>query len=166
LLVCGGLTILMWKLMEGVLCGYFYGILVEKVERSLGIAEDEITSISFLYNLVDTIINLTLLISVNVVFFMLNFFPIIGGLAALVLSTGFTWFILGVDFLNYPLALRGVRRLDQFRYGRRHLGHNVGIGGAIFFFEFLPIIGAILVTSTAVGAVLLHRKIENAQPSK
>lgn len=159
LLICGGIAVLVWKFLSGVLCGFFYGRLTEQVERALGVHGDEIRSLSLLHELIDTFINLSLLVFVNGLFFLLNFVPLIGSVAALLGSLLFTWFILGLDTLSYPLAVRGRRRAEQFAYGKRRLGHTLGLGMFGFVVTFVPVVGALCLTSAVVGAVLLHRRL-------
>jgi hypothetical protein len=57
-----------------------------------------------------------------------------------------------------PRSLRGERRIAQFRYARGISRQTVGLGAAAFLFQFVPIIGAVFLTSAVVGAVLLHRR--------
>lgn len=166
LLVCAIVTVLIWKLLSGILCGYFYGQLAEQTERELGLGPQELKSITFVYELIDTVINLSLLIFVNGCIFSLNILPLVGGLLSVVLSFTFTWYLLGVDSFSYPLAMRGVRRWSQFRYGREHGMHTLGLGSAIFLFEFIPIFGALLLTTATVGSVLLHRRIQFGKASQ
>jgi uncharacterized protein involved in cysteine biosynthesis len=159
LLVCVVLAMLAWKLLNGILCGYFNGLLAEVVEQQLGVDPDELQSISFGRQVIDTLFNLTLLIVVNIGFLLLNIIPILGAVAAFVGSLYFTWFILGVDYLSMPLALRGVRRRGQFAFGHCCRMHTLGLGASIFVFEFIPVIGAVFLTTSTVGAVLLHRQL-------
>lgn len=163
LLVCAVLTVLMWKLFSGILCGYFYAQLAEHVEQELGVSDEALQPISLFYEVCDTVLNLTLLIVVNAFILLLNVVPLVGGVLALLGSGYFTWYILGVDYLSFPLALRGVRRRAQFAFGHRHRMHTVGLGAAVFALEFIPIIGAVLLTTAAAGAVLLHRRIAAAE---
>lgn len=166
LLVCGGAAVLTWKFLTGVLCGYFYAQLAEEVEAKLGGADDQLRSISFFYEVVDTALHLALLVSVNGVFLLMNLAPVLGSVIALVGSTSFTWYLLGLDYLGFPLAMRGKRRIEQFDFGRRHLEHTLGLGAAVFVLEFVPIVGAVLLTTAVVGGVLLHRRIQVAQQSE
>lgn len=159
LMVCAIVTVLTWKLLGGILCGYFYGMLAEQVERELGVSDGELRSISLLYEICDTLLNLTLLVVVNIYILLLNVVPLVGGVLALLCSGYFTWYILGLDYLSFPLALRGVRRGPQFAFGHRHRMHSIGLGAVVFGLEFIPIIGAVLLTTAAVGSVLLHRRI-------
>jgi len=159
LLVCAIVTVLTWKLLGGILCGYFYGLLAEQVERELGVGDGELRSISLLYEICDTLLNLTLLVVVNICILLLNVVPLVGGVLALLCSGYFTWYILGLDYLSFPLALRGDRRGTQFAFGHRHRMHTIGLGAVVFGLEFIPIAGAVLLTTAAVGSVLLHRRI-------
>ncbi len=163
LLACALIMVLIWKLVGGILCGYFYAKLAEHVELELGMKSDDLRPISLSYEVCDTLLNLTLLIVVNGFILLFNVVPLIGGVLALLGTAYFTWYILGLDYLSFPLALRGVRRRDQFAFGHRHRMHTIGLGSAVFALEFIPIIGAVLLTTATVGAVLLHRRIAMPQ---
>ncbi len=38
--------------------------------------------------------------------------------------------------------------------------HTIGLGAAVFLFEFIPVVGAVFLTTAAVGGVLLQRRIQ------
>jgi len=164
LAICGVAAVLTWKVLSGVLCGYFHGQLAEKVERILGVDEEKLVSISWVQELIDTVLGLTLLIVVNVFLLSLNVIPLIGGVVAVVSSLTFTWYLLGVDYFGFPLSLRGVRRLDQFAFGRRNRMHNLGLGCVVFWCEFVRIIGGVVLSTAVVGAVMLRRRINPITP--
>lgn len=160
LLVAAIVAIVAWRILSGILCGYFYGQLAEHVEQQLGVGEGELRSISFVSGLIDTILNLTLLIVVSVAIVMLSLIPAAGSVLAVVCGLYFTWFMLGLDYLNMPLAMRGIRRLRQLRFAHRHRMFTIGLGSVVFLFGFVPILGGVLLTTAVVGAVLLHRRIQ------
>jgi uncharacterized protein involved in cysteine biosynthesis len=163
LLVCALAVVVTWKLLTGILCGYFYGRLAERVERDLGVADDELRSVSLVHELLDTALSLTLLVTVNGTLLLLNIVPVIGGLIAVIGGFCFTTFILGLDYMGIPLSLRGVRRGAQYGFAYRHRTHTMGLGTAVLVVEFIPILGAVLLTTAAVGAVLLHRKLQQGE---
>lgn len=166
LFLCLVAAVVAWKLLTGIFCGYFYGRLAEQVERQLGLPPQEIRPISFRYEALDTVASLGWLVAINGGFLILHLVPVVGGLIASVGGGYYTLLILGLDFLGYPLALRGNRRFVQFGYARRRQPETVGLGAAVFLLQFLPIIGAMLQTTAAVGAVLLYRRLEARLPAE
>ena len=163
LIVCAGLLVITWKLLSGILSGYFYGQLAEQVEGSLGLAKEDRRSISFGYEVADTLIDLALLITVNGFFLSFSFVPVIGSIASLVCMFWFNTMLLGLDYFGFPLIIRGNRRMARLSFGRRNQAHTMGLGAAIFLFELIPIVGAVFLTTAAVGSVLLYRRIQSAK---
>ncbi|MBW3599725.1 MAG: EI24 domain-containing protein [Planctomycetes bacterium] len=154
-----GTALLLWKLLTGILCGYFYGLLAKEVEIMLGVAPEELKDLSFLYQVIDTVYDLAALIATHAVFLVVGLFPLVGGPLALVGDFSVTWYIFGRDYLDYPLAMRGMRRREKSRYCLDRLPHTLGLGATVFVMSFVPIIGSVFLTTAAVGAVLLHRRL-------
>jgi uncharacterized protein involved in cysteine biosynthesis len=71
----------------------------------------------------------------------------------------FTSYTLGLEYFDYPLALRGLRRPEKLAFGRRHRLHVLGLGTAVAILALVPIVNAVLLTTAVTGAVLLHRQI-------
>jgi hypothetical protein len=65
---------------------------------------------------------------------------------------------MGLDYLGYPLSLRGVPRWRQFPVGFRESARISGLGLFVSFCELVPILGALPLTTAVIGAVLLNRK--------
>jgi len=158
-------TILLWRILTGVFCGYAYGKLAEEVERELGIPADQLQSIPFSAELVDTLLGVGVLLGANGVFLSFNLLPMIGSLLGAACSVWFNVFMLGADHFSYPLALRGQRRIRQYGFCRRNHSATMGIGSVVLGCQFLPIIGAFPVTASVIGCVLLHRRIEALAPN-
>ncbi|MEE3372741.1 MAG: EI24 domain-containing protein [Planctomycetota bacterium] len=157
-LLCGVLAVLAWFLLTAILCSYFYGRLAEHVERLLGDTAGH-QPLSMLQEVKDTTFNLLILAVGQAVIFCFNFLPLIGSVLAFVLGGGFTWYLLGADFFAYPLALRGVRRWQQLKFANDHKAHTLGLGAAVFFCGVVPLLGAVLMTTTVAGTVVLYRRI-------
>jgi CysZ protein len=160
LLVCLAAAVLSYKLLSGVLCGYFYGILAEKVETELGIDPAQLRSISLGYELRDTAYRMAVLMLVQLFFFAVSVLPVAGGPIALLGNLYFTWLINGMDYLDIPLAMRGWRFEQKREFAMRHREQTLGLGACVFLFGFVPILGAVLMTTAVVGAVLMHRDLE------
>lgn len=164
LLICLAGTMVIWFVGSNLICGYFYGVLAEKTEHLLGTPPEQLRPTSLKAELLDTILSVTVLIVANVGLLLLNVIPLLGGLVALILSFLIGWSVLGIDFLGYPLYLRGMRRMSQYDYGRAHFPQTLGLGASVFLMEFIPIVGAFFMTIAVIGAVLLRHRIEKDLP--
>lgn len=161
LLACVGGALLLWKLLSGVLCGYFYGVLARHVELELGAAPEELGELSLGYQLIDTLYDLAALAAVHAAFFAIGMIPLVGAPLAIAGDFSFTWFIFGADFFDFPLALRGMRRHEKRRFCREHLPHALGLGAVTFVMQFIPLVGALSLTTAVAGTVLLHRRLQH-----
>ncbi len=155
-----GVTLITYMLLSGILCGYFYGRLAEEVEVLLGMPRDQLQSISIAAEAVDTAVSVAELIVVNGGFLLFGFIPLVGPPVALVGSTYWNWAIFGLEYLTYPLSLRGQRRGQRRRYCKRNRPHNLGLGAVVMLMQFIPVLGAVPLATAAAGSVLLQRRIE------
>lgn len=155
-----GLSLVAWLLLEGILCGYFYSRLARQVELRLGTPAESLSEVSFVYQVVDTFMDVAILISVNAGLLLLHIVPVIGSVAAFIGGWYFNAFWMGLDYFSLPLGLRAQRRREQRAYCRQQKGHTLGLGTAVVLLHLLPIVGSLLLTTAAVGVVLLRRRIE------
>lgn len=162
LAAAAGLAMAAWVVLNGVLCGYYNGKLARQVELRLGLPPDQIREVPLRQEVADAFRNLGALIVINGGFLLLNVVPVLGSVVATVGSLYFDCYIFGRDYLDLPLALRGIRRADKLAFCRRHRGHTVGLGAAVLLFNFVPLIGAVPLSTAAAGAVLLHRRLQGA----
>ncbi len=159
LVVAAGLAAATWMLLSGILTGHYYGKLAEAVERQLGVGPEEIREIPFRYQVADTLRDFAALIVVNSGLLLLNCLPVIGSLAAMCGALYFNSYVFGRDFLDYPLALRGMRRKDKHAFCHRHRWHTLGLGGVVLLLGLVPLLGAVVLTTAVTGAVLLGRRL-------
>jgi uncharacterized protein involved in cysteine biosynthesis len=159
LLVAVGLAAATWMLLNGILSSYYYGKLAEAVERQLGLPPEEMCEISFRYQVADTLRDLAAMVLVNTGLLMLHCVPLIGSVAAICGAFYFNGYIFGRDFLDFPLALRGMRRKEKHAFCRRHRWHTLGLGTVILLLGLVPFLGALVLTTATTGAVLLHRRL-------
>jgi len=159
LLVAVGLTAAIWMLLNGVLSGYYYGKLAEAVERQLGLPPEEIREIPFRHQIADTLRDLGAMVLVNAGLLLLNCVPLVGSVAAICGVFYFNGYIFGRDFLDFPLALRGMRRKEKRAFCRRHRWHTLGLGTVVMLLGLVPLLGALVLTTATTGAVLLHRRL-------
>jgi uncharacterized protein involved in cysteine biosynthesis len=159
-IVCIATAVLTWRLLSGVLCGYFYGRLAMRVEMEFGMSRDEMREISLRYELRDTAIGLFWLLISLLLALLVSLIPFIGPPIGFVYSTYFQMLACGRDQLAYPLVLRAMRRADRLAYSRKYFTHTMGLGGVVFVMQFVPIFGAVLMVTAAAGAVVLHRRLQ------
>lgn len=161
--VCLAVAVVTWRILTGVLCGTFYGKLAAAVERELGMPADELQEISFSHEMIDTVIDFAWLLIVLVVSLLLTLVPLVGAPVALVYTLWSQCFICGRDQLSYPLSLRGRRRHERAEFARTHRPHTMGLGAVVMLLGFIPIFGAIVLTTAVSGAVILHRRLQLAE---
>jgi uncharacterized protein involved in cysteine biosynthesis len=152
------MAIVLWKIMTMVFCGYLFSRLALEVERIIGIDERELQPVSFLAEAAGLVFSLLVLIIGSTVLIALVFIPVVGGILSFIVGTLFTCWIMGLDYLGYPLALRGLPRWRQYPFGFANSSRAIGLGLFVSTCELIPILGAIPLTSAVVGAVLLQRK--------
>lgn len=154
------LAVAAWIVFQGIFCGFFYSILAREVELQLGLAPGQMREVPLLYQGTDALLDLAALCAVAVACFALGWIPLVGPPLALVLGVYFDCFVFGMDYLDYPQALRARGRSIQRRFARRHRAHTLGLGTSVMLITFIPLLSPVLLTTAATGAVLLYRKLE------
>jgi len=127
--------------------------------RGLGWPAGAIREIPFRYQVIDTLRDLAAMLLLNTGLLALNCVPVVGSIVAICGALYFNGYLLGRDFLDYPLALRGMRRCDKHAFCRRHRWPTLGLGVAVLLLALIPILGALVPTTATTGAVLLHRRL-------
>lgn len=154
------LAVAAWIVFQGILCGFFYSRLAREVEIRLGLAPGQMREVPLLYQVTDALLDLAALTAVAVGCFILGWVPLIGPPLAVVLGLYFDCFVFGMDYLDYPQALRARGRGVQRRFARKHRAHTLGLGTSVLLITFIPLLSPVLLTTAATGAVLLYRKLE------
>ncbi|QDU94716.1 EI24 domain-containing protein [Lignipirellula cremea] len=152
---------LTWRVLSGILCGYFFGKLVEEVESELGLADRDIRTVSLGYEIWDVGLGVALLLGSTSGFLLLGAVPLIGPPLGFLGMSWYGLYATGVEYLSYPQAIRGSRLFDQYRFGRQQHFHTLGVGAVQTAGQLLPLFGAATVTAGVVGCVLLHRRLTN-----
>lgn len=160
LLAAAALAFVAWLLLQGILVGHFLGLLAKRVELQLGTPEDQLRDIPWGYQIIDTFRDVTLLVAINVGTLFLHLIPGIGSVLALGISTYFDALLFGAEVFDYPLALRGMRRAEKWKFLRAHRPYTLGLGLITLVVGLIPLIGPIFLTTAAVGAVLLYHDLE------
>jgi CysZ protein len=155
-----GVTIAAWKLLEGIFCGYYYGKLAAAVEVQLGMPPGEMQGIPFSSQLTGALRDFGLLVTINLACLMLNCIPVVGPIVAVTAALYFDASILGRNYLDFPLSLRGWTDKDKRDFFRSHRFSCLGLGIVALVFNLLPIVGAVVLTTATTGAVLLNRRLE------
>jgi uncharacterized protein involved in cysteine biosynthesis len=153
-----------WKFLEGVLCGWFYYRLARNIERKLGLAPEELVDVLWGKQVADTAAEVATLLAINLGFLALHLIPVLGSVVGTAGGLYFDCWLLGKDHLSYPLDLRGRRRAEKVAFARRYRGQTLGLGAAVLLFNFVPLLGPVLLTTAVAGSVLLHRELEKASP--
>lgn len=154
------LVVAAWIVFQGVFCGFFYSRLATEVEVLLGMPREKMREVPLLYQITDALLDLAALTAVAIACFIIGFIPPIGPALALGFGLYFDCFVFGMDYLDYPQALRARGRGVQRRFARKHRAHTLGLGTSVMLFTFVPILSPVLLTTAATGAVLLYRKLE------
>jgi CysZ protein len=154
-----GLALVVYLVLQGILCGHFYGKLARQVELQLGVRPEEIKEVPFAYQVADTLRDVGFLAVVNAACIAVQIVPGIGSVLGACGGYYFNCFTFGLDFFDHPLALRGMRRKEKRAFAKRHRAYTLGLGTAVLAITLLPLINAILLTTAVTGAVLLHRQL-------
>jgi len=160
LVVAFGLAAIVWVILQGIFCGHFYAKLAEHVELRLGMKREEIQEIPFSHQALDTLRDAGFLATMNLGLLLLHCVPGVGSVISAAGSYYVTCVTLGLDFLEYPLALRGKRRPEMRAFARRHRAHTIGLGTGVSLVSLVPVVNAVLLTTAVAGAVLLHRTLD------
>lgn len=153
-----GGTLAAWVLLNGILCGYYYGKLAREVEIRLGMPPEQMRDITFKHQVIDTFRDLGAVIAINLGVLALNVVPGLGTVIAFPVGAYCNLLLLGKDFLDFPLGQRGLRRDEKWQTVKRRRYETLGLGAAVFLFQLIPILGAIVSATAVVGAVVLNRR--------
>ena len=160
LLLAVGLALIVWAFLQGSLGGYYLTKLAREVELHLGLSPDQMREVSWGYQFLDACRDVSALVAINGGFLLLHVVPGIGSVVGVAGSLYFDSMLFGEDYFDYPLALRGKRRHEKKDFIRRNRYYTLGLGAAVFLANFIPLVGAVLLATAVVGAVLLHRRLE------
>src|SRR5262245_37991884 len=157
--VVAGLAFVTWLLLQNILCGYFYGKLARQVEFQLGMRPEDLQDVSLRREIVDGLRDVAMLLVVNGGLLLLHIVPVIGSIVAIGGSLYFDCRVLGQDYFEYPLGLRGRKPREIREFCRANRFQTLGLGAAVLLMALVPVISAVFLTTAATGAVLLHRRL-------
>ena len=141
-----------------LLCSTFYSLMVEQLEKRLGLEPGEGISPPFLTQLSDNVRLLTFLILGQILILSLHLIPILGNLLAIILGFTFQAFCIGMECFDFTLSLRGMGFRQKLDYCKSNLGWTLGTGGISSLFMMVPILNTCFLTLSILGATLLHRR--------
>lgn len=153
------LAFIMYVLLLGVVCAWFFGRLSYHVELALGADKADLSEISIAAQAVDALRAVFKLLVINVAVLVLHLIPVVGSMAAVAIGLYMDAYILGAEFLGYPQELRGKRWLERQAFAKDKMGATIGLGIVVTGLMLVPIVGAVFQTTAIVGAVLLHREL-------
>lgn len=156
---------MVWKLFSALSCGYLFGVLAMRVEEALGTPASQLRGVSFVYETLGALLSFFVLLLLNIVLIAVAFIPLVGTTIALVVGTVLTCWVMGVDYFGLAWALRGAPRWTQYARATSHNSHAIGLGTVVFFSEFVPIVGGVVLTLAVIGGVLVQRKISLKPPA-
>jgi len=148
-----------YLVLMSVFCGFAFSKLARNVELHLGAKEEDLAEVSTWGGVVDALRASLKLVVVNVLLLVLHVVPGVGSLAAVSLGLYVDAFILGSEFLGFPLELRGKRWLERQEFAKTWRGATLGIGLVVTGLLLIPVVGAVFQTTSVVGAVLVHRRL-------
>lgn len=158
--VIAGFAIAAWILFQGILCGHFYSLLAREVEIQLGLNPADMREVPLWYQVTDAVRDLAFLSAIAIGCLLLNLVPVLGSIAALLIGGYFDAFVFGMEYLDYPQALRARGRRVQREFARQHRAVTLGLGASVTLLTFIPVLNSVLLTTAATGAVLLYRKLD------
>lgn len=159
-MLAAGLGLVTYVFLQGSLIGYYLAKLAREVELQLGLPSSRITEVSWRYEILDACRDVVSLIAINGGFLLLHIVPGIGSILGIAGSLYFDSLLFGEDYFDYPLALRGKRRQEKQEFLKGHRASVLGLGVAVLLVSFIPVVGAVLLASAVVGAVLLYRRLQ------
>jgi len=154
-----GATAALWILFQAVLCGFFYGRLARQVELQLGTPPETLTELPFWREAADGLRLFLSLVGIHLGLLLLHLVPVVGSVVATAGGVYFNCWLLGKEFLQFPLALRGLGRRELQAFAEEHRRTTLGLGAATLLLSLIPLVNAVLLTTAVTGTVLLRRRL-------
>lgn len=152
--ICG---VILWLLLGVVLGSYFNGLLAVATEKTLG--NFDLKELNVLRQILDGLRNLLSLIFINCLLFLLQWIPVIGPPLVAVGAYYVNALLFGIEFLAYPLEIRGKNRKERLQIAKEHRAIVVGLGTALLVLAMVPVLGSFLLSTAVIGTVLLYRDL-------
>ncbi len=132
--------------------------LAQKVETALGAPAGGFKPLRFWNSLKDGLLLSLEMFMVNILCLLAHLVPGAGNVAAPILSFVVNSYFVGFALFEFSMSFRGFRRSEKKLWVNQHLGQVLGVGTIAFFFNLIPILGAVFLAPAVVGAVLRYRE--------
>ncbi len=161
-LVAIATALTLYIVLQGIFAAIFFSILARQTELLLGTDPQSLRDPPLMAQVRDALRAGLKLMIANILVLALNVIPVVGSVSAIVIGGYVDAYVLGAEFIGYPLELRGVRWLQRQQFAKRNLGMTLGLGTVVSLFVFVPVIGAVLQATAVVGSVLRFHEWRSA----
>lgn len=162
-LVALATALTLYIVLQGIFAAVFFSILARQTELLLGTDPQSLKDPPLMAQVLDALRAGLKLMIANILMLGLNIIPVVGSVLAITIGGYVDAYVLGAEFIGYPLELRGVRWLQRQQFAKQHLGMTLGLGTVVSLFVFVPVIGAVLQATAVVGAVLRFHEWRSAE---
>lgn len=154
-----GLTAVAWLILTSVCAGYFLSVLAARVEKTLGLADDEVHDISLIREGVEAALETAVVLSIHGAALLAQFIPVAGTVVSVPVVLVTDAYVFGWEILSYPMGVRGMTLKERAAFIKRHRPETVGLGTTVLPTAIIPVVGALVMCFATVGAVLLYRDL-------
>lgn len=135
--------------------------LARRVEETLGVPREGFHPLTFFVSLRDGILISIEMFFANLLCLIAHAVPGAGNVLAPCLSFLVNAYFAGFALFEFSLSFRGYRRPAKKAWVNANLSTVMGVGSVAFFFNLIPILGAIFLAPIVVGTVIRHREISD-----
>lgn len=152
-------TAVVWLILTGIVAGYLLGVLAGRVERRLGLDEDEIHDISLIREGTEALLETSVIITIHALAFLAQFVPVVGTMVAMPAVLITDAFVFGWEIMSHPMGVRGMTLKERSAFIKRHRPETLGLGSTVLPTAIIPIVGGFVMCFATIGAVLLYREL-------
>ena len=160
-----GLTAVAWLILTSVCVGFLLSILAERVEKTLGLAEEEVYEISLVREGIEAALETSVVVTIHAAAFLAQFVPVIGTAVSVPAVLITDAFVFGWEIMSYPMGVRGLTLKQRAAFIRKHRPETVGLGTTVLPTAIIPIVGGLVMCFATIGAVLLYRDLISEEMS-
>ncbi len=135
--------------------------LAQQVEKVLGVPASGFSPLPFWLGMKDGLLISLEMFAANLLCLTAHLVPGAGNVVAPFLSLIVNSYFAGFALFEFSLSFRGYRRPQKKAWINSNLSTVMGLGAVAFFFNLIPILGAIFLAPIVVGAVIRHREISD-----
>lgn len=159
------LLIFVFLIAANFIAGFFHEELSKRVEFLVtGHAISEATGFwvalrSVFRSLVHGIYGLLKIVLVYACLLPLNLIPVLGSLLYSFLSLTFTFYRIGIEFLDYPFEVNGLDPSRRKALVSGNKGLMIGFGGCVFLMLLIPVVNFAAVPIGVAGGTILYCEV-------